>query len=85
MNGAKFQVDYEVLKSLLCLPEDAKIYWVNDTKSPDERFWVFVEHPDLPEIVSGYSWKEMTPIFETNTETNQFKMIDWGVEEESIE
>jgi hypothetical protein len=56
MGLGSFDVSYELLEQLLCLPDGAKISTVCDV-SPS-RFVVYVRHPDLEDGKQYYPWHQ---------------------------
>lgn len=83
MNAAKFQVDFELLKEVMLLPEDTKIWAVHMDVAMQLNgyFEIYVEHPDLPEKPEGGLPVTIAPIYR-NRHIPEFE--SWGTKREAV-
>jgi len=88
---ARFQISAELLRDLLHLPKDAVIGHVA-THDP-RTFWIYVEHPDLPETLPGEQWPECIPEFkQVRITLGEFSfgefwdisLVDWGIHDKKV-
>ena len=70
-----FTLSHELLKQVLCLPDDAEIVAVAYIGRTTCAVWV--EHKDIPEPKDNIP-AELSPVFETDYEHNTTVVIKWA-------
>ena len=71
MNKGYFLLSHDLLRQLLCLPDDTKIVAV-DFESPI-ICKVWAEHEDIPVIDESREYQEVMPVFRTEDSKTIFE------------
>ena len=78
MNAAKLIMTYALLTQMMRLPEAAQIRGVRQKRFERDRFELFIEHPDLPEVEEGCVPAEFELIYEAMPQNESgFRFKSW--------